>query len=213
MSASEAKRITCVVADDHRAIVDAVSMYLVADGVDVVAGVQDGADALAAIQEFKPSVAVLDIDMPTLGGLDVARSASRLVPGTAVILYTGYDEREVLVEALDAGARAFLLKATPPAELVRAVRLVAAGSMYVDPVLAPTLLRAGARATQLPSLSKREREILRLLADGKSNDEMAKELLISADTVRTYLRRAMEKLDADTRTQAVAIALRQSLIA
>jgi DNA-binding NarL/FixJ family response regulator len=106
-----------------------------------------------------------------------------------------------------------VLKATPPAELVRAVRLVAAGSMYVDPVLAPILLRAIARAPEHASLSKREREILRLLADGKSNDEIAKELLISADTVRTYLRRAMKKLDADTRTQAVAIALRQSLIA
>jgi DNA-binding NarL/FixJ family response regulator len=208
----EALALTCVVADDHPAIVDAVSLGLEADGIEVVARARDGAEALAAIRALKPSAAVLDVVMPVLGGIEVARSASRLAPGTATILYTGYADRELLMEALDAGARGFVLKGTPPPELVRAVRLVASGETYVDPVLAPALLRAGARTTQ-PGLSPREREILRLLADGRSNDEMAQELFISADTVRTYIRRAMEKLEADTRTQAVAIALRQSLIA
>jgi DNA-binding NarL/FixJ family response regulator len=116
----------------------------------------------------------------------------------------------LLAEALDAGARGFILKESPISELLGAVRLVGAGGTYVDPALAPTLVRAG--ATGHPALSQREREILRHLADGQKNDEIAKELSISPDTVRTYIRRAMEKLEADTRTQAVAIALRESLI-
>jgi DNA-binding NarL/FixJ family response regulator len=96
-------------------------------------------------------------------------------------------------------------------ERLRAVEVVAAGKTYVDPVLAPTLVRAGANGH--PALSAREREILRHLADGERNDEIARALFLSPDTVRTYLRRAMEKLEADTRTEAVAIALRQSFIA
>jgi DNA-binding NarL/FixJ family response regulator len=192
-------------------MVDVISMCLAADGIEVVARVRDGAAALAAIRELQPSVAVLDVNMPALGGIEVARSASRLAPGTASILYTGYSERDLLVAALDAGARGFVLKDTPPAELVRAVRLVASGETYLDPVLAPALLRAGALASHA-RLSSRERDILRLLADGKSNAEMAATLFISADTVRTYIRRAMDKLEADTRTQAVAIAIRQSYI-
>jgi len=95
---------------------------------------------------------------------------------------------------------------------VRAVKLVAAGGPYVDPVLAPTLVRAGSVGDHAP-LSAREREILRHLADGETNDQIANSLAISPDTVRTYIRRAMQKLEANTRTHAVAIALRSSLIA
>jgi two-component system response regulator DesR len=118
----------------------------------------------------------------------------------------------LLVEALDAGARGYVLKETPVTELVRAVMLVAAGGTYVDPLLAPALVRAGAIGDHAP-LSAREREILRHLADGETNDGIAAALSLSPSTVRTYIRRAMQKLEADTRTQAVAIALRESFIA
>jgi DNA-binding NarL/FixJ family response regulator len=150
--------------------------------------------------------------MPRLGGSDIARIASRTAPKTAVILYTGHAEGELLVEALDAGARGFVLKDGPLTDLVRAVVLASRGGIYVDPVLAPTLVR-GSATGPAPVLSPRERDILRLLAAGKSNDEIAATLSISADTVRTYIRRAMKKLHADTRTQAVAIAVRASFIA
>jgi DNA-binding NarL/FixJ family response regulator len=210
-SRTDGDRLSCVVADDHPALVEAVSVVLAADGLDVVARAPDGADALAAIQRLKPSVAVLDLVMPKLSGIEVARCAARTSPTTACVLYTGHVERELLVEALDAGVRGYVLKEAPLAELARAVRLAAAGEIYVDPVIAPTLIRGGSNSLY-PLLSGRERDILRLLADGKSNDGIAEALFISPDTVRTYIRRAMQKLEADTRTQAVAIAVRESFI-
>jgi DNA-binding NarL/FixJ family response regulator len=204
--------ITCVVADDHPALVKGVSLLLGAEGIEVVATANHGEEALRLIELHAPSVAILDLIMPGLGGIEIARLAGRSRPATATILYTGHAERELLVEALDAGARGFVLKEAPLSDLVRAVVLAAGGQIYVDPVLAPTLVR-GSATRPTPGLSARERDILRLLADGKSNDEIAATLYIAADTVRTYIRRAMTKLDADTRTQAVAIAVRESLIA
>jgi DNA-binding NarL/FixJ family response regulator len=212
LAASEARStISCVVADDHPAIVEAVAALLGSEGIDVVARASDGAAALEAIEELRPTTAVLAIDLPRLSGIEVARAVSRSSPETGTILYTAHSEHQLLVEALDVGVRGFVLKETPLGELARAVKLVAGGGTYVDPVLAPMLVRAGAVGSHAP-LSAREREILRHLADGETNEEIAKALFISPDTVRTYLRRAMEKLEADTRTQAVAIALRQSFI-
>ncbi len=150
--------------------------------------------------------------MPGLSGIEIARQIARSSPDTAVILYTAFGDRALLTEALDAGARGFVLKEAPLAEVVRAVELVAGGRTYVDPVLAGVLTSSEA-TEKLSRLTQRERDVLRLLADGKSNEEMGKELFISAETVRTHIRKAMNKLDADTRTQAVATALRQSLIA
>jgi DNA-binding NarL/FixJ family response regulator len=198
---------TCVVADDHPSLVEALAAVLGSEGIEVVALARDGAAALKAIEEFRPATAVLDLVMPRLGGIEVARVVSKSFPETGTILYTGHNEQDLLVEAVDAGARGFVLKETPLTELVAAVKLVAAGGTYVDPMLGPRLIRAGAIGH--PALSTRERQILHHLADGQTNAEMAKALSISSDTVRTYLRRALEKLDADTRTQAVAFALRQ----
>jgi DNA-binding NarL/FixJ family response regulator len=149
--------------------------------------------------------------MPRLGGIEVARLARERRPETAVILYTAYGERELLLEAVDAGVRGFVRKEGTLDELLRGVELVAAGGTYVDSILAPTLLR-GSVIHPVIGLSPREREILRLVADGKTNDEIGQTLDISAHTVRTYLRRAVQKLEADNRTHAVAIALRESLI-
>jgi two-component system response regulator DesR len=203
--------LTCIVADDHPALVEAVSSLLELQGLRVVARAHDGHEALAAIEQHRPTIALLDVIMPGLGGIEVARLARRTAPETVSVLYTAHPEKELLVEALDAGARGFVLKERPLTELVRAVEVAAGGETYVDPVLAPALIREGANQSH-PPLSARERDILRLLAEGKSNDDIAAELYISVDTVREYLRRAMRKLEADTRTQAVAIAVRESLI-
>ena len=203
--------ITCIVADDHPAMVEAVCDVLTEGGVSVVGRARDGEDALAKIGTRKPDVALIDVRMPRLGGIEVARRAATSSPETAVILYTAYGDRALLTEALDAGARGFVLKEAPLADLTRAIELVARGGTYVDPVLAGFL--ASAHATdKLPSLTQRERDVLRLLADGMSNEEIGRTLFISPETVRTHVRKAMDKLDADTRTQAVATALRQSLI-
>jgi len=209
---SEARPITCVVADDHPAVIEAVADVLAEHGIEIVGRARDGHDAVAILGETKPQVALLDLRMPGLSGIEVARQITRTAPDTAVILYTAFGERALLIEALDAGARGFVLKEAPLAEVVRAVELVAAGRTYVDPVLAG-VLSSSAATEKMTTLTQREREVLRLLADGNSNEEIGKELFISPETVRTHIRKAMAKLDADTRTQAVATALRQSLIA
>ncbi|HZS24121.1 MAG TPA: response regulator transcription factor [Gaiellaceae bacterium] len=202
---------TIVVADDHPAMLAAVGDTLAKHGFEIVARAADGEQALAAIERAQPDVALVDVRMPRLSGLELAKRLAGVAPGTAVVFYTAFGDRALVSEALDVGARGFVLKEAPLADLVRAVQLVAAGEAYVDPVLAGVLVRS--RVTDsLPTLTQREREVLRLLADGLSNDEIGRRLHISAETVRTHVRKAMTKLEADTRTQAVAIALRQSII-
>ena len=203
--------MTCLIADDHPAMIEAVAELLTDNGYAVVGRARDGDEALQKIEARRPAIALVDVRMPRLGGIEVARRAASASPETAVVLYTGYGERALLLEAIDAGARGFLLKEAPLADLIRAIEIVAAGGTYVDPVLGGYL--ATPRTTErLPNLTQREREVLRLLSDGLSNDEIGKRLFISPETVRTHVRKAMDKLNADTRTQAVATALRQSLI-
>ncbi len=206
-------RLRLLVADDHPAILDAVAQFVAdEDDIELIARAADGEQALRLISDRRPDVAVLDIRMPKFGGIEVLKRLADSETRPAVILYTGYPERSLLLESLDAGARGFLLKESPLSDLMRAIRIVAGGGTYVDPVLAGVL--AGPLATErLPTLSKREREILRLLADGMRNEQVAAVLSISPLTVRTHVKNAMTKLEADTRTQAVASALRQSLIA
>jgi DNA-binding NarL/FixJ family response regulator len=202
---------TIVVADDHPAMLTAVAEILADQGFAVVGRAADGQQALALIESTKPDVALVDVRMPRLSGIEVATQAAVTSPETAVIFYTAFGDRALLSEALDVGARGFVLKEAPLADLVRAVERVVAGDAYVDPVLAGVLV-SGHTTERLPSLTQREREVLRLLADGRSNEEIGRELHISPETVRTHVRKAMLKLEADTRTQAVAIALRQSII-
>jgi DNA-binding NarL/FixJ family response regulator len=212
MSSSAQEPITCVVADDHPAVLEAVAEFLVQGGIEVIARARDGEEALEKIEQRKPQVALVDVRMPKLGGIELTRRVQRSTPETSILLYTGYGDRALLTEALDAGVRGFVLKEAPMDDLLRAVQSVASGGTYVDPVLAGTLA-ASSIGNKLPELTQRERDVLRLLADGLATEEIGKRLYISAETVRTHVRKAMDKLDADTRTQAVARALRDRLIA
>ena len=212
MSTTGQTPITCVVADDHPAVLEAVAEFLVQGGIEVVARARDGEEALEKIDQRKPRVALVDVRMPKVGGIELTRRAQRSTPETSILLYTGYGDRALLTEALDAGVRGFVLKEAPMDDLLRAIQSVATGGTYVDPVLAGTLA-ASSIGNKLPELTQRERDVLRLLADGLANEEIGKRLFISAETVRTHVRKAMDKLDADTRTQAVARALRDHLIA
>lgn len=201
----------CLIADDHPAVLQAVSTYLEEEGIEVVARVRNGEEAVGKIAALAPDVAIVDLRMPGLSGIDVTREANRRA-ATAVILYTGAADRALLSEAVDAGARGFVLKEAPLADLVRAIDTVSGGGTYVDAVLAGEL--ASGKATErLVALTQREREVLRLLADGKDYGQIGAVLFISPETVRTHVRKAMNRLEADTRTQAVATALRQALIA
>jgi two-component system response regulator DesR len=204
--------VTCVVADDHPPIVDSVSRYLTGVDFVVVATAQDGEQAIAAIERHRPNVCVADVRMPHLDGLELAQRAHTVSPETAVLLYSGYSDRGLVADALDAGARGFALKDAPLGDLARAIDLVVSGSVYIDPVLAAELARKpGTEPRNV--LSGREREVLRLLAGGGSYGEIGSTLFLSPDTVRAHAHRAMIKLGARTRTEAVATALRHALIA
>jgi DNA-binding NarL/FixJ family response regulator len=178
----------------------------------VVARAADGTEALSKITAMQPTVAIVDLEMPKLTGLEIARQAAAAVPATSIVLYTGNSDRALLAEAVDAGARGFVSKAAPLPDLLRAIHTVINGQTYVDPVVAGNLASARAMG-RLVDLTERERAVLRALADGRNYDEIGREMFISPETVRTHVQKAMRRLDANTRTQAVAMALRQSLIA
>jgi two-component system nitrate/nitrite response regulator NarL len=207
-AASAVAQLTCVVADDHPAVLDSLSRVIEGHGITVVARVRDGEDAIQAIDEHRPVVAVIDLRMPGLSGMAVAR---RVADRTGVILYTGHSDGALVAEALEAGVKGFVLKEAPLGDVARAIQTVGAGGVYVDPVLAGALATAETGGA-LKLLSQREREVLRLLADGLRNEEIGRRLHIAAETARAHIRNAMRKLGADTRTQAVAMALRQSMI-
>jgi len=204
--------LACIVADDHPATARAVCAILEDHGIVVLGCAREGDEAAALIALHKPAVALIDLRMPRLNGIEVTRRAQRSSPGTGILLYTAFGEGALLTEALDAGARGFLLKEAPLEDLIRAVETVAGGGLYVDAVLAGAIA-ATHQGDRVPILTQREREVLRLLADGHANEEIGRRLFISPETVRTHVRKAMAKLEAETRTHAVATALRRSIIA
>jgi DNA-binding NarL/FixJ family response regulator len=203
-------RITCVVADDHAAVLDAVTRYLEHNGMDVIASVSRGEEALEAILLHSPSVALLDERMQQLTGVEVARRAALSGSATACVLYTGHSDGLLLKQALDAGARGFVRKEAPLAELLQALRAVASGGTYIDSEMAGDLA-TGANAKLTP-LTDREQQVLRMVADGMTNEKAAAALGISPETIQSHIRNTMTKLGSETRTQAVATAFRRSLL-
>lgn len=199
---------SCLVVDDHPPVVEGVATFLEARGVGVLRGLP-GADPIESIRELRPDVAL--VGTQGAAGADVARAAARFAPGTAVVVYAGSADPHDVVAALDAGARGFVLKKASLDELLHAVEAAAGGGTYVDPALGAELMRRPL-VTKAGDLTAREREVLRLLAGGCSTDEVSRRLGLSAETVRTHQRKAMKKLCAVTRTEAVATALRRSLI-
>jgi two-component system, NarL family, nitrate/nitrite response regulator NarL len=203
--------ITCVIADDHPPVLQFLSRFLSNNGITITASTTDGEEALRKIGQTHPTVAVLDARMPRLSGLDVLRALTASGSPTRVILYTGYGDDALLSDALDAGVGGVLDKDAPLEDLVRAIRIVAEGGSYLDPTAAAALI-AQRRRNRTRELTHRERDVLRLLAEGNSNEKIGSLLTISPQTVRTHVQKAMEKLGATTRVQAVAIALRESYI-
>jgi DNA-binding NarL/FixJ family response regulator len=212
MSVARPMSITCVIADDHPPVLQFLSRYLSSNGITVTASTTDGDEALRKIELTRPTVAVLDARMPRRSGIDVLKQLATLGLTTRVILYTGHGDDALLSEALDFGVGGMLDKDAPLDDLVRAINVVAGGGTYVDPAAAAALIDQRRRARD-QVLTQREREVLRLLADGMTNDAMGAELSISPQTVRTHVQKAMEKLGAQTRVQAVATALSDGLIA
>ena len=207
---STAVKPTCVVADDHPPVLESISRFLGAHGYRVVGRAENGEEAVRLVEAQRPSLALIDHRMPGLGGAAAIRRVVRTTPQTACLVYSGFCDAALLTEALDAGARGFVLKEAPLETLVRALDTVLDGGMYIDPSLADVLIQATPGRDL--GLTVRERDVLRLLADGHSNESIGRELFISPDTARTQLGAAMAKLGVSTRTQAVAKALRECLI-
>jgi DNA-binding NarL/FixJ family response regulator len=200
------------VVDDHPSVLDAVCRLLGERNVLVVGRSLNAREGLERIAATRPKVAVLDVALPGLGGVEAARLVRGSSPGTRVLLYTGHGTAELVDQALAAGAHGVVLKDGPLSELAAAVEVVAGGGIYVDRLLSSALVpRSGEPSPQRP-LTPRERDVLRLVADGSTNEQVGERLSISADTVQTHVRNAMKKLGAESRTQAVATAMRQALI-
>ena len=195
------------IADDHPPVLRSISQLVREWGYAVVATTGDGTAALEKVRELKPDIALVDLHMPGTSGIEIAQEASR-TGATAVLIYTGIADQAYLTEALDAGARGFVLKEAPLDDLRRALGVVIAGGTYVDPVVNSHLIGHAAA----PQLTKREREALRCLGEGCSNAEIGERLFISHETVRTHVAKATRKLGARTRTEAVVIAFRAGLI-
>jgi DNA-binding NarL/FixJ family response regulator len=199
----------CLIADDHPALVTAVSSYLEENGFDLVGTASDGREALELARSTQPDVALVDFRMPRLSGAELVERLRETVPAARILVYTA-DARDTEVsELLGVGAHGVVLKEAPLVDLVRALNAVLDGRSYVDPAYAGLGLVGPSRRTEL---TKRESEVLNLLAEGLSYDSIGKRLSISGETVRTHVRKACDRLGAATSTQAVATALRQGLI-
>lgn len=199
----------CLVGDDHPALVVAVADVLAESGFDVVATAQDGAATVAAAREHGPDAVLLDYRMPHLSGAELVRALKAAAPRAGIVVYTADADDGLVEEALGAGASAIVLKEAPLADVARALGAVLAGGSYVDPALGIVSLTTGRPSSEL---TRREADVLTLLAEGFTYEEIGRRLTISAETVRTHLQNACERLDASTRTHAVATAIRLGLI-
>src|SRR5438094_842132 len=211
--------IKVIIADDHSLVRQGLRRYLeMAGDIDVVGEAANGFEVLKLMEngEGVPDVALLDIRMPEMDGLEAARRIRQAHPDVGVIMLTAYDDRQFVVEAVRAGARGYVLKARDAEHLIQTVRLVAGGNMVIDPqlvvALAEELTDAKERDRKAETLTAREVEVLQLLAFGHTNKDIAEQLYISPDTVKTHLEHIFEKLGASDRTAAVAEALRRHLI-
>jgi DNA-binding NarL/FixJ family response regulator len=208
--------IDVLIVDDDALVRAGLSMMLAgADDIRIVAEVADGAEAVGAVNDHRPDVVLMDIRMPRLDGLIATERLRAGREPPEIIILTTFDTDEHIVRALRAGASGFLLKHTPPAEIVRAIRLVAAG----EPMLSPSVLRqvmsqvvrAGVaprrvRAGQaLDRLTANERAVARLIGQGRTNGEISRELLVSVATVKAYVSRVLTKLELNNRVQVALL--------
>jgi len=202
--------IRIVVADDHPIVRAGIVGLLESEpGIEVVGEAADGAAAVAVALAEQPDLVLMDLRMPQLDG---AAATARIVaasPGTRVLVLTTYETDDHILAAIEAGASGYLLKAAPQAEILAGIRAVAAGETVLAPSIAAKLVsrvRAGASAAQ-PQLSPRELEVLRLVAAGRSNPEIARSLFIGEATVKTHLLHVFEKLEVNDRTRAATRAM------
>ncbi len=210
--------VRILLADDHAMLRDGVRMVLESHpGFEVVGTADNGRDAVRLAEELQPDVAVVDVAMPGLNGLEATRAMRHTSPETAIVVLSMHEGEEYLREALRAGAAGYVLKRAAAKELVGAISAVRRGDKYLDPALTDTLIsdyvRQVERGDDTPdSLTERELEVLKLVAEGLTNRQIALQLNISIKTVQTHRANLMDKLNLHDRTELVRYAIRRGLI-
>jgi len=203
--------IRVLVAEDHAVVRGGlVELLGAADDVDVVATAADGDEALTKVRELRPDVVLMDISMPNTGGIEATASIADFDPDVRVVMLTAFSDRDRVVAALDAGAVGYLLKEAEPSELLGAIRAAARGEAPLAPRAARELLAARSEERHA-ELSKREREVLGLVAEGLPNKLIARRLEISEKTVKTHLTNVFHRIGVTDRTQAALWAQRHGV--
>ena len=207
-------RLRILLADDHQIVRQGLKRLLESEGFDVVGEAEDGREAVRLAQDLSPDVAILDFTMPLLNGLDAACEILRTSPRMGVILLTMHTEDNRVVRAIRAGIRAYVLKTQAAEELVQAIREVSRGGTFLSPGVSHVVVNAYLAKTDLPPdpLSPREREVVQLVAEGKTTKEIAAELGLTTKTAESYRSKIMEKLDIHDTASLVRYAIRQGLI-
>jgi DNA-binding NarL/FixJ family response regulator len=217
--------IRVLIADDHALFRRGLEMVLQGEpGLELVGQASDGQEAVQLAGEVVPDVVLMDIRMPKITGIEAARQMKEVAPSAKIVMLTISDEEEDLFEAIRAGASGYLLKDIPLDELADSVRAVDGGQSLINPSMAGKLLTEfatlarrdsedePAKHAPAPKLTEREMEVLRLVARGLNNRDIAKELFISENTVKNHVRNILEKLQIHSRMEAVMIAVREKLI-
>ena len=209
-----------VIADDEAMVRRGLRMLVELEpGLEVVGEAADGREAVALARRARPDLVLMDIRMPELDGLSAARQVLALPHAPRVLMLTTFDEDENVYEALRIGTSGFLLKASPPEQLLEAIRLVGSGKALIDPAVTRRVIDAFARQParrplppEIEELTPRELEVLRHVARGLNNAEIAAELVVSEATVKTHMNRLLMKLGLRDRTQAVVLAYEARLV-
>jgi DNA-binding NarL/FixJ family response regulator len=200
-------------ADDHAVVRKGTREFLEEDPViHVIAEASDGAEAWHLLTERRPDVAVLDVRMPQINGIDLTKRIKASYPQVRVLILTAYDDDPYILAALRAGADGFLLKTAPSSDLLRGVKDLAAGKSFIDPEVAPKVIAGLTKANQIEAVSERELDVLRGVAKGRTNREIAQALFISDRTVQGHLANIFGKLNVTSRTEAFTVGLQNGLL-
>lgn len=206
--------VRVLIADDHEMFRQGLRVLLEEEGFQFVAEASNGREAVQLCQQHHPEVAILDIAMPLLNGIFAAREIIKSNPRTKVVLLTQHTEDQMVLESLRAGVTGYVLKTRATSELVHALRAVCRGEMYLTQSISRTVVQAFLTKDSLPArpLSDRERQVLQLVAEGKTNKEVASLLGISVNTAESHRTNLMEKLDIHDTVGLVRYALRNGVI-
>ncbi len=203
-----------VLADDHVIVRQGLRSVLERDGFEVVGEAGDGQEAIRLVEKLRPAVAVLDVSMPLLNGIDAAREISKVSPQTKTVLLTMLTDDQYVLESLRAGVKGYVLKSNSAEELIKAIREVCKGEVYLTPAASSAVVQAYITMSKasLPELTDREREVLQLVAEGKTSKEIAGTLGIGVKTAESHRTHIMEKLAIHDIAGLVRYAIRHGMV-